>query len=68
MVGRTMIGVVIPTLNESDTLPALLQDLRKLAEMLPLDVVVADGGSSEDTRARALAAGSRVVEVARGRG
>jgi rSAM/selenodomain-associated transferase 2 len=62
-----MIGVVIPTLNESETLPALLQDLRDLAEMVPLDVVVADGGSSEETRARAVAAGSRVVQVSRGR-
>jgi rSAM/selenodomain-associated transferase 2 len=62
-----MIGVVIPTLNESETLPALLQDLRDLAEMVPLDVVVADGGSSEETRAQAVAAGNRVVEAPRGR-
>ncbi len=30
-----MIGVVIPTLNEARTLPALLDDLREVATLLP---------------------------------
>ncbi len=62
-----MIGVVIPTLNEAQTLPALLDDLRELATVLPLDVVVVDGGSSDRTRARAAAGGARVLGAPRGR-
>ncbi len=62
-----MIGVVIPTLNEAQTLPALLADLRELARVVPLDVVVVDGGSGDGTAARAVAGGARVVEAPRGR-
>ena len=62
-----MIGVVIPTLNEQQSLPALLEDLRELAVSLPVDVVVADGGSTDGTRACAAAAGVRVLAVPRGR-
>jgi glycosyltransferase involved in cell wall biosynthesis len=62
-----MIRVVIPTLNEAEMLPALLEDLRKLATVLPLDVVVVDGGSSDGTQARAAAVGARVLQAPRGR-
>jgi rSAM/selenodomain-associated transferase 2/rSAM/selenodomain-associated transferase 1 len=59
------LGVVIPTLNEADTLPALLHDLRRLPG--PATVVVADGGSSDGTRRLAASQGVRVVEAPRGR-
>lgn len=62
-----MIGVVIPTLNEAITLPALLEDLRQLGARVPLDVVVVDGGSSDDTRTAATAGGARLVAAPRGR-
>ena len=59
------VGVVIPTLNEACNLPELLGDLREVA--LPLHVIVADGGSHDDTAALALAGGATVVHTARGR-
>ncbi len=62
-----MIGVVIPAWNEAQALPTLLADLRALSSRLPLDILVADGGSDDDTRARALAAGARVITAPRGR-
>jgi rSAM/selenodomain-associated transferase 2 len=62
-----MIGVVIPTLNEAEMLPALLADLREVAMVLPLDVVVVDGGSSDGTPARAAASGALVLQAPRGR-
>jgi rSAM/selenodomain-associated transferase 2 len=62
-----MIGVVIPTLNEAETLPALLDDLRELRAVAPLDVVVVDGGSTDSTRTAAAAGGARVVQAPRGR-
>ncbi|MDH5551297.1 MAG: TIGR04283 family arsenosugar biosynthesis glycosyltransferase [Gemmatimonadota bacterium] len=60
-----ILGVVIPTLNESRCLPGLLSDLAALA--LPTDIVVADGGSSDDTVAVGRAHGARVVGASRGR-
>lgn len=60
------IGVVIPTLNEAEALPALLQDLRRV--LVPLDVVVADGGSADATVDIARSADARVVVTDTGRG
>ncbi len=58
------LGIVIPTLNEERALPLLLGDVSALAEATSLDIVASDGGSTDGTVARALAAGAR---VARGR-
>lgn len=60
-----MIAVVIPTLNEAESLPALLGDLRRV--VVPLDIVVADGGSTDGTLAAASTAGVRTVAAPRGR-
>jgi rSAM/selenodomain-associated transferase 2 len=62
-----VIGVVIPTLNEARYLPALLADLGNLRTTLPLDVVVADGGSTDDTPGCAERFGARLVRAPRGR-
>ena len=59
------VGVVIPTLNEGANLPDLLADLRRVA--LPLEIVVADGGSRDDTVMIARSAGADVVSASRGR-
>lgn len=48
-----MIGVVIPALNEAAHLPGLLGDLERLGATMPVDIVVADGGSSDGTVALA---------------
>src|SRR2546428_6485809 len=50
-----VIGVVIPTLDEAMCLPPLLDDLRRV--VVPLDIVVVDGGSSDGTPAVARSAG-----------
>ena len=60
-----MIGVVIPTLNEAESLPALLDDLHRV--VAPLDIVVADGGSTDHTIAVATTARIRTVAAPRGR-
>jgi rSAM/selenodomain-associated transferase 2 len=60
------VGVVIPTLNEARRLPGLLDDLLRLS--VPIDLVVADGGSTDETTSLARAAGARVVQCDRGRG
>lgn len=60
------VSVVIPTLDEAETLPGLLDDLSELEESL-LEIVVADAGSSDQTVQFALAARARVIQAPRGR-
>lgn len=60
------VAVVIPTLNEAQYLPGLLDDISHVA--VPHDVVVADGGSHDATLSVARAAGARAVAAPRGRG
>lgn len=62
-----MIGIVIPTLNEEQSLGQLLDDVRQLGEAVPVDVVVADGGSTDGTWATAMAAEVRILFAPRGR-
>lgn len=63
---RASVGVVIPTLNEASTLPGILDDLQQVE--LDLDIVVADGGSTDHTPAVAAERGTRVVRAESGRG
>ena len=61
-----MLSIIIPTLNEAIALPELLGDLRRLRAVH--EVIVADGGSMDQTCEIAVRHGARVVSVARGRG
>jgi rSAM/selenodomain-associated transferase 2 len=58
-----VISVVIPALDEA----SLIADAVAAARRHAGEVVVVDGGSRDDTRVRALAAGARVFEAPRGR-
>ena len=60
------LSIIIPTLDESGRLGQLLDDVAKLE--LPHEVVVADGGSTDDTVEIASEAGARVTSSAPGRG
>ncbi len=55
---RLPVSVVIPTLNEADRLPACLASVGWAAE-----VIVADAGSTDDTRNIARRLGARVIVV-----
>ncbi|BAU43917.1 TIGR04283 family arsenosugar biosynthesis glycosyltransferase [Leptolyngbya sp. O-77] len=59
-----VISVIIPTLNEAAELPSLLETLSPSGT---LEVIVADGGSQDDTRAIAQQHGATVVHSAPGR-
>jgi rSAM/selenodomain-associated transferase 2 len=61
------LSIVIPALNEAAALPTLLDQLRR-QEGIEREVIVADGGSSDDTAALAQAAAARVIAAPRGRG
>jgi rSAM/selenodomain-associated transferase 2 len=60
-----MLSIIIPTLNAAPTLPACLESV---AGSPAAEIMVADGGSQDATRAVAAAAGARVVPAPRGRG
>jgi rSAM/selenodomain-associated transferase 2 len=60
------VSVVIPTLNAACELPATLAALANT--QLIREIIVADGGSSDDTVAIADAAGARIISARRGRG
>lgn len=61
------LSVVVPTLNEARALPSLLADL--LAQQgVMLEILVADGGSTDGTPQIAQRAGARLVQSGRGRG
>ncbi len=60
------LSIIIPALNEAEALPRLLEQLAG-ARARGAEVIVVDGGSEDDTVARARAAGVTVIESGRGR-
>jgi len=62
-----MLSVVIPTLNAATSLPATLHAVAA-SDGLVSEIVVSDGGSSDQTVTLAQTAGCRVISGPRGRG
>ncbi|MFO0995624.1 MAG: TIGR04283 family arsenosugar biosynthesis glycosyltransferase [Alphaproteobacteria bacterium] len=63
-----LLSVVIPALNAARHLPPVLAALVRAAEELPLEIVLADGGSTDATVDVAVGCGARIVRAGRGRG
>lgn len=61
------LAVVIPTLNEVESLPLLFTDLDALEGVGSLEIIVSDGGSSDGTIGFAVSAGARLVHAPPGR-
>ncbi|MGB6206334.1 glucosyl-3-phosphoglycerate synthase [Mycobacterium sp.] len=58
--GRT-ISVVLPALNEEETVESVIDSISPLVGGLVDELIVLDSGSTDDTEIRAIAAGARVV-------
>ncbi len=58
--GRT-ISVVLPALNEEETVASVVETITPLLGGLVDELIVLDSGSTDDTEIRAVAAGARVV-------
>jgi rSAM/selenodomain-associated transferase 2 len=65
--GNSRLSVIIPTLNEAENLPALLEDLKQ-QENINLEIIVGDGGSTDATRLIAESYGVTFVSSKQGRG
>ncbi|SHM40602.1 glucosyl-3-phosphoglycerate synthase [Cryptosporangium aurantiacum] len=61
--GSTTVAVVLPALNEEETVGTIVQRIVSLADRSRLvdDIVVVDSGSTDRTAERAAASGARVV-------
>lgn len=60
-----LVSIVIPTLNEEATLAPTLRRVKRQAG--PLEIVVVDGGSTDNTRSLARTHGATVLQAPRGR-
>jgi len=58
--GRT-ISVVLPALNEEETVGSVVETISPLLGNLVDELIVLDSGSTDDTEIRAITAGARVV-------
>lgn len=64
-----MISIVIPTFQAAEGLPRTLRNLVPACACgMVREAIIADAGSSDDTREIGLAAGARVIDAPRGRG
>lgn len=64
---KAELSIVIPAINEAQSLPLLLTDLAA-QKNLHLEIIVVDGGSTDDTLGVAASSGARVLSSQRGRG
>jgi len=67
VVSSPLLSVIIPVLNEAGHLPALLSDLSG-QEKVDFEVIVADGGSRDDSMKIAVSWGARTTRTQPGRG
>ena len=55
------VSIIIPTLNEAKALPRTLASLAVL-DPAPLEIILVDAGSTDETRTLADAGGAKVIE------
>ena len=61
------VSIIIPTLNEAENLPACLKSIRQCDALSTAEVIICDGGSSDETLSIAAQFQATVVHAPRGR-
>ena len=61
--GPEVTSIVVPAFNEAASIESVVRDLRSAAPWL--EIIVVDDGSTDDTGARAAAAGGRAFSAKR---
>lgn len=59
---RPQISIIVPVLNEENTIGKLLSELKQRSETGTCEILVIDGGSTDNTREIAEKAGGTVIE------
>lgn len=59
--GSRTISVVLPALNEEETVASVIETITPLLGGLVDELIVLDSGSTDDTEIRAIAAGAKVI-------
>ncbi|HUO39491.1 MAG TPA: glucosyl-3-phosphoglycerate synthase [Mycobacterium sp.] len=59
--GGRIISVVLPALNEQETVGSVVDSISPMLDQLVDELIVLDSGSTDETNIRAIAAGARVV-------
>lgn len=59
--GARTVSVVLPALNEEETVAGVVESIAPLLGGLVDELIVLDSGSTDDTEIRAVAAGARVI-------
>jgi len=55
------ISIVVPTFNEQERIELLIKDIQKKAKLIPSEIIIADGGSTDKTLEIAQKAGAKIV-------
>ena len=63
-----MISIIIPTFNEADKIAETITRIKQVGNGHILEIIIVDGGSSDDTMALAQAEGINVTPGPKGRG
>ncbi len=59
---KPKVSVIIPTYNEQDSILQVIRGIKKLKNKFPLEIIVADGGSIDETVMRVKKEGVKVIE------
>jgi glycosyltransferase involved in cell wall biosynthesis len=65
---KSHVSVILPAYNEGQTIGRMIAEVNQLAGQYQLEIIVADGGSTDDTAALARSSGAKVLEFPHKRG